>query len=159
MLRKLARGSGLGGASGRASLPLSVIGADVRIVGDIFTEGEMQIDGQLDGDITCARLVVGEGARINGTIRAQHLRIHGHLNGSVFATAVIIARSAEVIGDITHETVEIEAGARLEGRLIRKADALAPVQEAPLSAPQAQNDDKARALADADNVAAHLAAQ
>ena len=154
MLRRLGKGSGSGGSSSRASMPLSVIGADVRIVGDIITQGEMQIDGQLDGDITCARLVVGEGARLTGTIRAETLRIHGQLNGSVFATAVIIARSAEVVGDITHETVEIEAGARLEGRLIRNANVVTPALEAPRAAPEAENDDSANAAADAETVPA-----
>jgi cytoskeletal protein CcmA (bactofilin family) len=123
MLRKLAKGSHLGGSSGRPNVPLSVIGSDVRIVGDIITQGEMQIDGQLEGDITCQNLVIGEGAHITGEITADCVRIHGHLNGKVVANNVVIAKSANVIGDIIHESLEIEAGGHLEGHLIRKGSA------------------------------------
>lgn len=141
MLRKLAKGSnGFGAANGRTATPLSIIGADVRIVGNIITQGEMQIDGQVEGDIACARLVVGEGARIVGEVTADNVRIHGRVEGRIIATAVTIARSAEVVGDITHETLEIEAGGRLEGRLIRKSPHPAvatPALEAPRPAPAA----------------------
>jgi len=131
MLRKFAKG-----ASGSASrgVALSVIGPDVRIVGDIITQGEMQIDGQVEGDITCQTLVVGEGARIIGEVTAENVRVHGHLTGKIVATQVAIAKSAQVEGDITHETLEIEAGASLEGHLIRKGGS-APKAVAQIAAP------------------------
>lgn len=132
MLQKFGKGTA-NGQNPRAAVPLSVIGPDVRIVGDIITQGEMQIDGQVDGDITCQTLVVGEGARISGAVTAESVRVHGHLSGQVVATSVMIARSAEVVGDITHETMEIEAGGHVEGHMIRKGTqptkALPPVEE------------------------------
>jgi len=79
MLRKLANAAPSlgGGHSARSGSHLSVIGPDVRIVGDIITQGEMQIDGQVEGDITCQTLVVGEGARITGEVSADSVRVHG----------------------------------------------------------------------------------
>lgn len=121
MLRKLAKGgTGLGTGSAPRTIPLSVIGPDVRIVGDIITQGEMQIDGQVEGDITCQTLVVGEGARIIGEVTAENVRVHGALTGKINANQVMVAKSAQVVGDITHETLEIEAGGHLEGHLIHK---------------------------------------
>ncbi|MBX9635246.1 MAG: polymer-forming cytoskeletal protein [Magnetospirillum sp.] len=141
MLRKLGKGGNvLGSGSGSRPVPLSVIGPDVRIVGDILTQGEMQIDGQVEGDITCKTLVVGEGARITGEVTADSVRIHGALTGKVNANQVMIAKSAQVVGDITHETLEIEAGGHLEGHLTHKGTAAplklieqasAPMEEAP----------------------------
>lgn len=139
MLRKLAKGgSVLGNGSAQRGVALSVIGPDVRIVGDIITQGEMQIDGQVEGDITCQTLVVGEGARITGEVTADTVRVHGALTGKINANQVMVAKSAQVVGDITHETLEIEAGGHLEGHLIHKgtspAKALAPpakLQEVP----------------------------
>jgi cytoskeletal protein CcmA (bactofilin family) len=123
MLRKLANAAPSlgGGHSARSGSHLSVIGPDVRIVGDIITQGEMQIDGQVEGDITCQTLVVGEGARITGEVSADSVRVHGTLDGKINSNTVTLAKSAKVVGDITHETLEIEAGAHLEGHLIRKA--------------------------------------
>lgn len=136
MLRKLTKGSqGLGGSAGRPAIPVSIIGADVRIVGNIITQGEMQIDGQVEGDISCARLVVGEGGRIVGEVTADTVRVHGRLEGRILANSVTVAKSAEVVGDITHETLEIEAGGRLEGHLFRKGSQ--PVTPPPqLAAPK-----------------------
>jgi cytoskeletal protein CcmA (bactofilin family) len=114
-------GSSPAAASRRGvGLPLSVIGADVRIVGDIITQGEMQIDGQVDGDITCQRLVVGEGGRIGGEVTCETIEVHGELSGKINSSMVVIAKSARVVGDITHDSLEIEAGAFMEGHCIRK---------------------------------------
>lgn len=130
MLQKFVKHShGTGGASSSQRPALSVIGPDVRIVGDIHTQGEMQIDGQVEGDITCQVLVVGEGGSISGEISAETVRVHGEVTGKIVAKTVAIARSAKVIGDITHECLEIEAGAHMEGHCIRpgtQAPALCP---------------------------------
>jgi cytoskeletal protein CcmA (bactofilin family) len=128
MLQGFGKALGVGGTAKRppGALPLSVIGADVRIVGDIITQGEMQIDGQVDGDITCQRLVVGEGARIAGEVSAETVEVHGELRGKINAGSVVIARTARVYGDVTHESLEIEAGAQMEGHLLRKASGAAP---------------------------------
>ncbi len=138
MLRKLAKGGSAGNSASRGP-GLSVIGADMRIIGDIITQGEAQIDGQVEGDITCQILVIGEGARIVGEVTAENVRVHGHLTGKIAATHVTIAKSAHVVGDITHETLEIEAGGSLEGHLIRRgspAAQAAPEAEAEALAAQ-----------------------
>jgi cytoskeletal protein CcmA (bactofilin family) len=123
MLQRFVKGGTLAAGGTPRNAQLSVIGPDVRIVGDIFTQGEMQIDGQVEGDITCQMLVVGEGARISGAVSAESVRVHGELNGKINASAVVIARTARVIGDVVHETLEIEAGAYVEGHCLRSGSA------------------------------------
>ncbi|CAA7617702.1 polymer-forming cytoskeletal protein [Magnetospirillum sp. UT-4] len=123
MFQRLAKvNQAMGVVTQRSSaVPLSVIGPDVRIVGDIITQGEMQIDGQVEGDITCHKLVVGEGAVISGAVTAETVKVHGTLSGRVNAGTIVIARSAKVVGDINHDSLEIEAGAEIEGHIVRKA--------------------------------------
>jgi cytoskeletal protein CcmA (bactofilin family) len=121
-----------GGHSSRGSsqgLPLSMIGPDVRIVGNIITQGEMQIDGQVEGDIACHRLLVGEGGRITGEVTAETVQVHGELNGKINATTVLITKSGRVTGDVIQESLEIEAGASMEGRLIRRGSVKALEQQ------------------------------
>ena len=120
-----------------SGLPLSVIGPDVKIVGNIITQGDMQIDGQVEGDITCHRLLVGEGGRISGEVTAESVQFHGELAGKINATTVLIAKSARVIGDVIQDSLEIEAGALMEGRLIRKGGVKALEQPAQIAPPQA----------------------
>ena len=121
MFQKLAKVNPMGGSSSKSGAHLSVIGPDVRIVGDIFTQGEMQIDGQVEGDIACQKLVVGDGACIKGAVSAETVQVHGELHGRITATTVAIAKSAKVIGDITHQILEIEAGADVEGHIARNS--------------------------------------
>lgn len=108
------------GSRHSSGLPLSVIGPDVKIIGNIITQGEMQIDGQVEGDISCLRLLVGEGGRISGEVTAEIVQVHGELNGKINASAVLISKSGRVTGDVTQDSLEIEAGASMEGRLIRR---------------------------------------
>ena len=103
----------------------SIISADLRIIGDLSSDGEIQIDGTIDGDIRTKSLLVGETANIKGEIVADRIQVHDTINGQIKARSVTLARSARVIGDILHEDLAIENGAFLEGhckRLVEKKD-------------------------------------
>jgi len=113
---------------------VSIIGADVRIVGDIITEGEMQIDGRVEGDIICKTLVIGPGGHIVGEIKAERVRIHGEVSGKLSADHITIGRTGRVTGDIQHDSLEIESGAQVEGHFLRKGHAPA-VEQAALPKP------------------------
>lgn len=115
MLRKFGKPT-----PGAGPAPLSIIGSDVRIVGDIITDGEMQIDGQVEGDIACKTLIIGPTAQISGEIKAGTIRIHGQVTGRLAADHVTIGRSGKVTGDICHGSLEISSGAQVEGHFLRK---------------------------------------
>ncbi len=103
----------------------SLISSDVRIVGDLQSEGEVQVDGTIDGDIRTHTLLVGEGAHIVGEIVSDTVIIRGNVTGQVKARSVELAKTAHVIGDILHEDLAMETGAFLEGhckRIIQKKD-------------------------------------
>lgn len=93
----------------------SIIGADLRIVGDLNSEGEVQVDGFIDGDIRTKVLLIGESATIKGEIVGDTVRVYGTVNGQIKARAVTLAKSAHVVGDILHEKLSIENGAFLDG--------------------------------------------
>ncbi len=100
----------------------SIISKDLKIVGDLSCDGEIQIDGTIDGDIRTKSLLVGETADIKGEIVADTLNVHGSINGQIKARSVNLAKSAHVVGDILHEDLAIETGAFLEGHCKRMAD-------------------------------------
>ncbi len=108
-------------SSGKRAAP-SLISADLRIVGDLHSDGEIQVDGTIDGDIRTLVLLVGETANIKGGIVADTVHVHGTINGQIKARAVNLAKSAHVVGDILHEDLSIEAGAFLEGHCKRIAE-------------------------------------
>ncbi|MEE8533942.1 MAG: polymer-forming cytoskeletal protein, partial [Alphaproteobacteria bacterium] len=61
----------------------SVISADLKLIGNVHSAGDVQVDGTIEGDINSRSLTVGEGARIDGSITADHVRICGSVSGQV----------------------------------------------------------------------------
>ena len=104
----------------------SVICADMKVVGNLHSGGDIQIDGTVNGDIRTKSLLVGETANIKGEIVADSIFIHGSVSGQIRAKDVTLAKSAHMVGDILHENLSIETGAFLEGhckRLVEKQPA------------------------------------
>lgn len=101
---------------------VSIISADLKIVGNLHSDGEIQVDGTVEGDIKSRALTVGERAQIQGSISADTIRICGTISGKVDAATVKIAKTANVSSDINYQTLSIEDGAVLEGT-IRRVDA------------------------------------
>ena len=95
----------------------SIISPDLEIVGNLKSDGEIQIDGAVKGDIKSHVLTVGEQGKIDGSIVADTVRIFGTVNGRVEATTVHLDKSARVTADITFGTLAIEAGAYFEGKV------------------------------------------
>jgi cytoskeletal protein CcmA (bactofilin family) len=109
----------------------SIISSDLEIVGDLKSDGEIQIDGTVKGDIKGHMLTVGEQGKIDGSAVAETVRIFGTVNGRVQAKTVRLDKSAKVTADITHETLTIEAGAYFEGQ-VRSLESVDPGRAAKL---------------------------
>lgn len=91
----------------------------MQVTGDIVSDGEVQIDGELSGDIHCAKLTIGETGRITGSVVADDCLVHGTVVGQIKADAVTLSRSSRVEGDVLHDMLAIEPGARLDGHCRR----------------------------------------
>ena len=104
--------------SGARAAP-SIISSNLHIVGDLKTEGEIQVDGIIDGDVTAQALTIGSHARISGEVVADEVVVHGQTVGNLTARSVKLTKTAKVVGDIVHEVLAIEAGAYIEGQLKR----------------------------------------
>ena len=113
------------GEERRAPGAPSLLSAGMQVTGDIVSDGEVQIDGALSGDIHCARLTIGESGKINGSVVADECLIHGEVIGQIKSDSVTLSGSSRVEGDVLHDMLAIEPGARLDGhcRRIDKVDA------------------------------------
>ena len=80
--------------AGKASGEASAISADLKVVGNLESAGDIQVDGTVVGDINSRSLTVGEGAHVEGSITAEKVRICGKLSGQVTAASVSIAATA-----------------------------------------------------------------
>ena len=111
----------------------SILSTDLKITGDLVSEGEIQIDGHVIGDIQANVLIVGESANVNGEITADSVRVHGKVTGQIRAQSVSLAKTAHVLGDILHENLAIEQGAFLEGHCRRSQDSGKKESESPIN--------------------------
>lgn len=104
--------------TGKGAAP-TIISTDLTIGGDLTSEGEIQIDGHIDGDVRCKTLSIGETGMIAGSVTADHLLVRGRIEGQIRAKMVSLTQTAQVMGDVFHETLCIESGAQLEGHCRR----------------------------------------
>lgn len=97
----------------------SIISADLKIVGNLESTGDVQIDGTIQGDIRSLTLTIGETAHVKGSVYSESVRVCGHVSGEIKSTNVILAKTARVEGDVAHQSLAIEAGAYIEGNIRR----------------------------------------
>jgi cytoskeletal protein CcmA (bactofilin family) len=113
--------NGKAGLTGRerrkGNSPPSLIGPDLTIHGELSTPGDLQIDGHIIGNIQCNNLTLGAAATVKGDTKANEVLVCGSLTGNIHATTVTLTKTAKIDGDIHHETIAIEAGAVLNGKL------------------------------------------
>ena len=96
------------------------IGRSVTIKGDIHSEEDLLIDGQVEGtlDLGQHRLVVGPNAHIRANITAREVEVQGVVDGNVEAVErITLRKDSKVVGDLKMAAVVIEDGASLNGRI------------------------------------------
>lgn len=101
----------------------SIISASLHVVGNLVSEGDIQIDGAVDGDIRTTIVTIGQSAEVKGEVVAESVTVHGKVEGTIRARTVILGKTARVDGDIFQDTLAVEAGAHFEGNCRKLAKA------------------------------------
>jgi cytoskeletal protein CcmA (bactofilin family) len=104
----------------------SVIGNDLKIIGQglkIISQGTLQVDGEVEGDVGGAEVIIGEKGRVTGTVAALRVIVRGTISGVIRGSTVTLQSSSHVEGDIHHMSLAIEQGAEFDGRCKRAANA------------------------------------
>jgi len=158
MFNSKGKGAVKAAADGKGSavvLRPSVLAEGIAITGDIYGDGELLIEGSLDGSVRCNALTVGETGSVRGRIVADIVLIRGTIEGEVEARQVTLAKTARVIGDVCHVILAVDAGAVVEGRYSRLesgevARAIVPPRQE-TKAPSAKGQPPARGKAGMDS--------
>ena len=100
---------------------LSFIGNEVTITGNLDAAGDIHVDGTVEGDITCGQLILGQNGSVTGNITAQRATLAGAVQGSVTAGELIVEKAARLSGDLSYDSVSIENGAKVDGRLTQRS--------------------------------------
>jgi len=96
---------------------LNSIAQDTRIVGNIDSEGDIRVDGILDGILVCkGRVVLGPESRVKGEIHSNTAEISGTVEGEITVTDLLSLKATAVItGDLIMGRFSVEPGARFTG--------------------------------------------
>jgi cytoskeletal protein CcmA (bactofilin family) len=97
----------------------SVLGRGTRVRGRIQGEGDLRVEGAVEGDVNVTgELVIEDGAEIKGNVDAAVVTIGGTLTGDVASRGGIVVRaSAKVSGNMGSPEVSLEEGAEFSGRI------------------------------------------
>jgi cytoskeletal protein CcmA (bactofilin family) len=107
----------------------SIISADLIVRGALFSAGDVQIDGRVDGDIRAGGLIIGEKAVIVGDVYAEEIVVRGRVEGGISARKVSLSSTCHVEGNILHEALSVEIGAFFEGNCRHSDNPLANAPE------------------------------
>lgn len=103
--------------------PDTLIGAGLRVEGSIAWTGVLRIQGDVQGDVTCAAdsggtIVVDKSGSVSGTVRGRHIIVSGRVTGPLHSSeAIEIQQGAQIAGDAFYRVIDIQAGGILEGTL------------------------------------------
>jgi cytoskeletal protein CcmA (bactofilin family) len=103
----------------RKPIACSLIAENVSLEGDLASDGDVQLDGAVRGDLKVAHLTIGETGQIEGAITAEAVEIRGRVVGTITAKAIRLYPSARVDGDLTQVQLAIDAGAQFVGRSVK----------------------------------------
>lgn len=97
----------------------SIISRDMNILGNLISEGMVDIDGHIEGNVRAHQVTVRKDGVVNGDLQADEVQIYGHVKGLVRAKDVHLYSSARVEGSIMHEILSMEEGAFVDGKFKR----------------------------------------
>lgn len=92
------------------------------ITGNIFSENDFRIDGEVKGDMNCkGKVVIGHTGVLKGKITCLNAEIIGNVQGNIIVTDTLTLRStANVTGDIKTKILVVEPNAVFNGNCSMK---------------------------------------
>jgi len=95
----------------------STIGAKTVVTGSVHGDGDLEVYGRVEGDITVeGNVLIASTAQVKGAVTASAIRVAGAVEGNLQASeTVAIEPDARVLGDLSTPRVSIAEGAMVRG--------------------------------------------
>lgn len=95
----------------------TIVGANVKIKGNLQNQGSIEIHGTVEGEITSEEdIIIGESANISGPVTARNVDVSGNVVGPIQAAEKLeLKPTCRVEGDIKAAVLIIQAGAVFNG--------------------------------------------
>jgi len=106
-------------SSGRKDSIPSLVTKDFNVLGNIISDGNIDFDGTLDGNVRAHTITIRSNGFIKGEIIAHTVLVYGKVRGLIRAKNIQLFASCNVEGILMHETISIEDGAFVDGKFKR----------------------------------------
>ena len=109
----------------------TIIGKNTQFKGILSGDGNIRIDGALDGEISSTGdVVIGDQGNVTATIKANNVLISGAVTGNVIAnTKLEITSTGKLFGDVKAAVLSIAEGASFKGNSNMEATKVVAVEE------------------------------
>ena len=99
------------------SQAINLIGKGTKITGDIVSDGDVRIDGELTGNIQCrGRMVIGSSGKVSGEVSCKNADVSGYMKGKLSVDQLLsLKSSSQVFGEVKTGKISIEPGALFSG--------------------------------------------
>lgn len=96
---------------------LNILGSGTTIVGNIVSQGDVRVDGVLEGNLTTqSKLVIGTTGRIAGEIKCRDCEVSGTVKGKMQVENLLMLKATAVVeGEIRTSKLAIEPNAVFSG--------------------------------------------
>ncbi len=96
---------------------VSIIASGMQVSGDIESDGDMRIDGFVNGSVFCkSKVVISQTGRVTGDIQAINIDVHGTVHGNIAALELLSLKSnCSITGNLATEKLQIEPNATFNG--------------------------------------------
>jgi cytoskeletal protein CcmA (bactofilin family) len=103
----------------------SVIGPSSIVRGNVRGEGNLEILGRIEGDVSVSGdIVLGESAGVRGNLSGASITVAGQVQGDIRGSAAVLLESgARVIGDLLAPRIGVAAGALVKGNVRTEGEA------------------------------------
>ena len=93
----------------------SIISKALKVTGQLESSEDIQIEGQIEGDVRGVFVKVGGNAKVKGTVYGDEVEVAGTIEGKIEAKKVVLASTAHMSGDVVHQDIRIDSGAFIDG--------------------------------------------
>jgi len=94
---------------------VSLISKALKVTGQLESTEDIQIEGEVEGDVRGVSVTVGTNAKVKGTVYGDMIELSGTVEGKIEAKKVVLTSTAHMSGDVIHEDIRVESGAFLDG--------------------------------------------
>ena len=96
----------------------AVIQQDTVIKGEISNCDYIEVYGYIEGELSSSRIMVREGGKVFGTLRADNAEIQGIAQGEIYVNRLIkIGSTGNVNGDVQYGQIAMDLGGELSAKL------------------------------------------